>query len=177
MKGSLTGLAAALLLCGASAASHAATVELNGWTFGNGNTVHTATPAFNGQGGGFSGTLAGTGTPFDGSIDSCCVELTQTFNFNTSYANYSLVSSSGYFGSSTAAALNKLLSCANPLIAGAAAASRDDYSTSLQLAIWNTVYDHDDTLSGGLLEDTGAFAGKATEFLTGAKNGLGALDL
>ncbi len=177
MKNALTRLTCCALLCGASVASHAATLNLTHWTFGNGNTVHASTPAFNGQGGGFSGTLSGTGTSFDGHIDAYCVELTQTFNFNTSYSDYSLVSSSDYFGSSTATALNKLLSYANPLVAGAAAGTRDDYSTSLQLAIWNLVTDQDDTLSGGSFQDTSAFAAKATEFLAGAKNGLGALDL
>ncbi len=177
MKKSLPGLALSILLCGMSAASQAATMTLSHWTFGNGNAVNTSTPAFGGQAGGFSGTLSGAGAPFDGSIDTYCVELTQTFNFNAAYANYNLVSAGSYFGDAKATSLAKLLSHANPLVEGAAAGSQDNHSTSLQLAIWNLVYDGDDTLGGGVFKDTSAFAAKATDFLQGAKNQLGNLDL
>lgn len=177
MKKSLTGLALSALLCAAPLASQAATVTLKQWTFGNGNAVNASTPAYGGQAGGFSGTLSGAGAPFDGSIDTYCVELTQTFNWNTAYGNYNLVAAGTYFGSAKATALDKLLSYANPLVAGAATGSQDNYSTSLQLAIWNLVYDGDDTLSGGVFKDSSAFAAKATDFLQGATNKLGNLDL
>jgi hypothetical protein len=177
MKKSLPGLTVTVLLCGMSVASQAATMTLSHWTFGNGNTVNTATPAFGGQAGGFTGTLSGAGAPFDGDIDTYCVELTQTFHWNTAYGNYNLVAAASHFGDAKATSLAKLLSYANPLVEGAAAGSQDNYSTSLQLAIWNLVYDGDDTLGGGLFKDTSAFAAKATEFLQGAKNQLGNLDL
>ena len=177
MKKSLPGLAVAVLLCGMSVASQAATMTLTQWTFGNGNTVSTSTPAFGGQAGGFSGTLSGAGAPFDGNIDTYCVELTQTFNWNNAYSSYNLVTAGSYFGDAKASSLAQLLSHANPLVEAAAAGSQDNYSTSLQLAIWNLVYDGDDTLGSGSFKDTSAFAAKATEFLQGAKNQLGNLDL
>lgn len=168
---------AAALLCGASLTAHAATLTLTQWTFGNGNGVHVSSPAYSGQAGGFSGTLAGAGAAFDGAIDSYCVELTQTFNWNAAHANYHLVSSSDYFGVAKAGTLARLLSHANPLVAGAAPGSRDDFSTSLQLAVWNTIYDNDDTLAGGAFADTSGFAARASDFLNGAKNQAGQLDL
>lgn len=176
MKKSLPGLAVTVLLCGMSVASQAATMTLSSWTFGNGNSVNATTPAYGGHAGGFSGTLSGAGAPFDGNIDTYCVELTQTFNWNVGH-NVTVMTADSYFGSSKAATLVKLLSYANPLVSGAAAGSQDNYSTSLQLAIWNTVYDTDDTLAGGAFKDTSGFAAKATDFLQGAKNKLGDLDL
>lgn len=177
MKTKQPGLAAAVLLSAASAAPQAATMTLTDWTFGNGNAVHASAPAFGGLGGGFSGTLSGAGAPFDGAIDTYCVELVQSFHFGTAYGNYNVVASSTYFGDAKAATLGRLLSYANPLVAGAPAGSQDDKSTALQLAIWNTVYDSDDTLSGGTFIDTSGFAAAANAFLAGAKNQVSHLDL
>lgn len=178
MNKSLSALALAALLCGASVPSQAATMTLTQWTFGNGNVVSASAPAFGGYAGGFSGTLSGAGEAFDGNIDSYCVELTQTFNWNTAYGNSNLVSSSSYFADSAKAdTLGKLLSYANPLVESAAAGSQDDFSTSLQLAIWNTVYDNDNTLSDGAFKDSSAFAAKADEFLAGARGQASSLEL
>jgi hypothetical protein len=176
MKNKLSRLAVAAALCGLSVASQAATMTLTKWTFGNGNGVNASAPAFGGQAGGFSGTLSGAGAPFDGNIDTYCVELTQTFSWNVAYSNYTLVAASTYFGGAKAGTLGKLLSHANPLI-GAAANDKDGLSTSLQLAIWNTVYDTDNTLAGGSFKDTSTFAAQATAFLNGAMSQKNVLDL
>ena len=177
MKKNLSRLAATTLLCAASFASHGASVTLSQWTFGNGNSVQGSTPAYNAPAGGFSGTLSGTGTAYDGSIESYCVELAQTISLGAAYSNYSLVAASSYFDSTKATALGKLLSYANPLVAGVADGTDDDWSTSLQLAIWNTVYDTDNTLSGGSFTNSGTFAAKANDFLAGATNQVNQLDL
>lgn len=178
MQKNLSRLAAATLLCAASLASHAATLTLSSWAFGNGNAVQGSAPAYNAQAGGFTGTLSGAGASYDGSIDSYCVELAQTISLGTSYGDYNLVAASSHFGSSAkATALSQLLSYANPLVAAAADGTDDNWSTSLQLAIWNTVYDTDDTLSDGSFTNTGAFAAKANDFLAGAKNQASQLDL
>jgi hypothetical protein len=177
MKNTLSLLAIAAMSCGMSAASQAATMTLTEWTYVKGNGVNANAPAYGGQAGGFSGTLSGAGEPFDGNIDTYCVELTQTFNWNVAYSNYKLVSAVDYFGAARAASLGKLLSYANPLVDGAIPGMQDDMSTSLQLAIWNTVYDMDDTLAGGSFKDVSGFAAQATAFLSGAKNQLNELDL
>lgn len=176
MNKSIARMTAAALLGGAAAAPQAATLTFNQWTYGNGNTVQVSTPSYRGQAGGFSGVLSGSGL-LDGAIDSYCVELTQSFNFGTAYGNYSLVDSGAYFDQVKAATLAKLLSYAKPVVDGAANGSKDDHSTSLQLAIWNTVYDNDDTLSGGLFSDTTRFAVQANDFLAGAKNATSQLQL
>ena len=175
-------LTSAIALAAAAAASQAGTLTLSSWTYGNGNSVNVVDTVpnpdrtFNGSAGGFSGALSGV-TGFGPSIETYCVELSQTFHLGTAYADYFLETAVSYFGSTKANALGKLLSYANPLVSGAAAGTQDDYSTSLQLAIWNTVYDTDDTLAGGAFKDTSGFAAKATDFLQGAKNKLGDLDL
>lgn len=176
----LKHLTSAIALAAAAAASQAGTLTLNSWTYGNGNAVNavSTSPAasFSGQAGGFSGTLSGV-AGFGPSIETYCVELTQTFNMGTAYSNYFLVSASGYFGNTKANALGQLLSYANPLVAGAAAGSKDDYSTALQLAIWNTVYDSDSTVASGIFKDTSGFAARANAFLSGAASFANGLEL
>lgn len=183
MKKNLLCLGAAVLLFGMSAVTQAATLQLTKWTFGNGNGVDTSGPAYGGQGGGFSGTLTGAGALFDGNIETYCVELTQTIGLGSNYKheNYSVVAARDYFGDNNTKAetLGKLLSYANP---GAAnPGTQDDLSTALQLAIWNTVYDTDDTLSSlsGHFNDTSRFADTANDFLLGAnaKDSTNDLDL
>lgn len=177
MKKKLLCLGAAALLAGMSTVTQAASLKLTNWTFGNGNTVNASAPAHRGEGGGFSGVLSGAGVPFDGNIEAYCVELGQTFSFGTKYENYSVVSARDYFGNAKANTLGKLLSYANPIVASAAAGTKDDQSTSLQLAIWNTVYDTDSTLSDGSFKDTSSFADTANDFLSAAVGRPRTLDL
>ena len=177
MKQALLHLGVATVLAGASAASQAATLQLNSWTYGNGNAVNVVTtPSFNGLAGGFSGTLSGV-AGFGPSIETYCVELTQSFNLGTAYTNYFLDTASNYFGDAKADALGRLLSFANPLVAGAAAGSKDDFSTALQVAIWNTVYDNDSTVASGNFKDTSDFATQANAFLSGAAGVVNNLEL
>lgn len=158
MKLRLLAISAALALAAQLPAANAATMQLNSWTWGNGNSVNASTPAYNGASGGFTGTLSG-GTGFDGAIDTYCVELTEHFSFGGSYSDYKLVNASSYFTASRATVLGKLISYVfgNNLFATTAAGSKDDLSTALQLAIWNTVYDTDTTLSSGAFVDSSVY--------------------
>jgi len=151
-----TVCAAALLATGLVA--QAGTVAFSGWAHGNGNAVnvHLATPAytFRGEAGAFKVTLSnflGAYSGFNGSFEAYCVELMQSVNINRSYNDYSIVTASSYFAAKphVAAKLTNLISYANNgnLLGAANAGSKDDQSTALQLAIWNTVYDTDSTLA------------------------------
>lgn len=177
----LKHLTSAIALAAAAAASQAGTLTLNSWTYGNGNAVNSVStsPAasFSGPAGGFSGTLSGAGAPFDGNIETYCVELNQTFNWNAGHDNYNVVSASNYFGGAKADALGQLLSYANPWVTGAAAGSKDDFSTALQIAIWNIVYDGDSTVVSGNFTDTGSHAAQANAFLSGAASVANNLEL
>lgn len=142
-----------------AAAAQAGTVTFSGWTWGNGNAVQVSNPAYAGLAGGFDATLAGFGSGIDGAVATYCVELTEHFSFGVAYNSYQLVSAASVFGAAKAAQLGRLFAyaSANNLFAVAAAGSRDDQSTALQLAIWNTVYDGDLSLSAGALTDTSAY--------------------
>jgi hypothetical protein len=145
-------------------AAQAATVTLNSWTFGSGKTVHTVAPGYNGAAGGFSGSLDGAG------LMTYCVELTQSFNWNTSYTHFTDETALDYFGAGSDKALKlaKLVSYAfydKVVHVGTAA-----QSTSLQLAIWNVVYDGDYSLSSGSFADTSGYASYASTLLNASQS-------
>jgi len=171
LKINLIRLAVATALGGAAMLSQAATVYYSDWAYGNSwsNTVSVGSPTHNGAAGGFKGSvtfdaaekLAGwtdVGTP---SFISYCVEITESFNGFPS-ANMSgymvrtatgAVASGGYNWSSTKATrMSQLLSYAK---SSAGLVDTAAESTSLQLAIWNVVYDIDgdnSLLSGNFKE-------------------------
>jgi hypothetical protein len=151
------------LCCGFHGAQ-ASTVALNSWTFGSGNAVNTAQPAYQGAAGGFSGKLDGL------DVLSYCVELTQHFNWNTSYTNYTDQTALSYFGMSSdkAMKLAKLVSYAyyDSVVHVATAAQ----STSMQLAVWNVVYDDDYTLATGAFADSSGYAAYASSLLTASQS-------
>ncbi len=151
------------LLAGAHAAQ-AANVSLNSWTFGSGNSVNALSPAYNGAAGGFSGTLDGAG------VMTYCVELTQHFNWNTPYSNFTDETATDYFSASSDKALKlaKLVSYA--FYDTVVHVSNAAQSTSLQLAIWNVVYDSDYTLSSGTFVDTSGYASYASTLLNASQS-------
>lgn len=140
--------------CAGAMLAQAGTVNLTGWTYGSGGAVDVSTPAYNGQGGGFTGTLSGFGAPFDSnSFQTYCVELTQQFNFGASMSDYSIIAGAantewnlyGGNAATTSARLGQLMTYVNTT----GAVTNASQSTSLQLAIWNIIYDTDNTLLGG----------------------------
>lgn len=167
-------VAAALLAGSALAAQAAVDLNVSGFAYGGNhvNVVSTGTvPAtYTGAAGGFTASLSGTGIFDSPSFVAYCVEIEQTFRFG-SLTGYTLVSPGAYtqaspgqngWGANAAAIgdrLGQLLTHALPLATNSAA------STALQLAIWNTVYDIDATVAGGLFSDTSAFAAQADAYM------------
>lgn len=157
----------AALLAGAFG-SQAATMTLNSWAFGSGHNVNATAPAYNGAAGGFAGTLTGAGAYDTNSLRTYCVELDQHFYWNVSYSEYVVVDAATQFGSDKATRLARLFSY---VVADASRVDTSSESTSLQLAVWNIVYDSDNTLaSGGTFSDTSGYAGYATTLLAGSVN-------
>ena len=156
--------ACALALFAAAHSAQAASVTLNNWTFGSGGTVSTAQPGYNGAAGGFSGSLDGAG------LMTYCVELTQHFNWNVNYTSFTDMTALSYFGASSDKALKlaKLVSYA--FYDSVVRVSDAAQSTSLQLAIWNVVYDQDATLASGAFVDTSGYASYATSLLNASQN-------
>lgn len=145
-------------------AAHAATVNLSNWTFGSGNNVNTTQPAYAGAAGGFSGTVDGAG------LMTYCVELTQAFYWSTNYSNYTDQTALAFFGASSDKALKMAKLVSYAFYDSVAHVSNAAQSTSLQLAIWNIVYDNDYSLSSGSFADTSAYASYANTLLSGSQS-------
>jgi hypothetical protein len=158
-----------LAVCGLASVpqAQAANVTLTGWAYGSGNRV--ATTLYSGAAGGFTGSLSGAGS-FDASpFVTYCVELTEFFSFGTTaMAGYNLIGGSAYFGPTKADQLSRLMTWVNqhPTAVDSAAES-----TSLQLAIWNIVYDSDwSVTTASAFRDTTAYAAQANQLLAGAQS-------
>ncbi len=166
----LRAITAAAALTFGALSSQAAEVTLDHWTFGSGNTVHTSSPVYNGQAGGFSGTLDGD------DLLTYCVELTQVFHWHVHYTNYTDMAASSYFMApdNKADKLGRLLSYVADT---AGAVNTSGESTSLQLAIWNIVYDIDYTLGSGAFRDTSGYASYATTLLSASQNWTNSMDV
>ncbi len=156
-------------LAAAALGAQAGTVQLNSYTYGNGNTVNVTSPTYNGGAGGFSGTISGfAGYASPTAVETYCVDLGEFFSFGAQYTSYTLETAASVYNAAKATALGKLISYVygNNLFGSTAAGYKDDLSTAVQLAIWNIVYDTDNTLnSGGSFSDTSAFKDGSVNYL------------
>ncbi|MDQ2780472.1 MAG: PEP-CTERM sorting domain-containing protein [Pseudomonadota bacterium] len=156
-------------LC-ASFGTHAATVTLTGWAYGNGNAVNAT--GYNGEAGAFGGALSHAGAFDTGSFLTYCIELEEHFSFSkTGMTDYAVVDGASYFArrrgdADIAERLGKLMTYVADLSTPAADATA---SSALQLAVWNTVYDSDNSLTtAGRFSDGSALRLAADSFLAGA---------
>lgn len=166
--------AAALAVIGVQA--QAATVTLTGWAFGNGSNSgnQVSTNLYTGQAGAFKGSLSGTGATDTTNFITYCIELSEFFSFSSMpMTGYTMVDGATYFqarglGAGIADRLGRLLTFVSqdPTRVDTAAES-----TSMQLAIWNTVYDTDDTVTGNSssFRDTSTYRNGANALLEGAR--------
>lgn len=162
--------AAAASLTVSALAAQASVVTLDEWTFGSGQTVNTHSPAYAGPAGGFSGTLDGE------ALLAYCVELTQVFYWHATYTDFTDMAASSYFTApdNKADKLGRLLS----YVADTAGAVDNSYeSASLQLAIWNIVYDTDYSLSGGAFRDSSGRASYANTLLSASQTWTNTMDV
>ncbi len=172
MKKTVVRTLGALALATAALASHAAAVTLTGWAFGSGNTVNAT--GYGGQAGGFGGSLSGTAGFDTVSFITYCIELEEHFSFGRSaMTGYSVVDGGSYFAARRGSAdiaerLGRLMTYVADqptLVANAAA------STSLQLAVWNMVYDTDYSVSTvGSFRDASSYRLGADALLAGANS-------
>lgn len=150
---------------------------MGGWLFGSGNNVNAGAPNYSGAAGGFRGVLTGMSDPVFNlnPVEMYCVDLGQyiTINSGTTYTvkldteggpatNFTISSAASALGAAVAQRLAQLVSYVES-IAGVVDTSAE--STSLQLAIWNTLYDTDATLAGGGFKDTSGYASYANTLL------------
>lgn len=178
MKSAITrGLGALALACSTLAAQAASVpagvqVTLSNWAYGSGAAVSAT--GYAGSAGGFAGTLTGAGVFSTDSFLTYCIELDEHFGFSlTPMTQYSVQEGASYFerrhdDATIADRLGKLLTWVDdhPTEVDTAAES-----ASLQLAIWNLVYDTDYSLTThGLFSDTSARAAQANALLAGAQS-------
>lgn len=187
MNEPVTRFAAAILLAGSAMAANAAVnLSVNSFAYG-GNSVNVVatgtTPAtYGGGAGAFAGSLSGAGIFDSPSFITYCVEVEQSFSWGN-LTGYTLVSPAAFTQASPAEngwgpnavaignRLGQLLTYALPT------ATTSANSTALQLAIWNTVYDTDNTLSGGTFADTSGFAVQANAYLANSLSTLNTLQI
>jgi len=164
------------LVCGSAVAAatvavpsaQAGIVNLSSWTFGSGNTINVATPAHMGPAGGFSGSISVFGAPWDNpSFQTYCVELTQFFTLGGGdMSGYTIVPGSAYAEWTLSRTSNRIGQLITYVNAHPTAVDTAAESTSLQLAIWNSIYDTDDTLTGGTFRDYTGYAAYANTLLS-----------
>jgi PEP-CTERM motif len=172
-------LAASFVCAVVSSAAHAGPVNLTltGWAFGEGNNVSLSNSAnstsYSGSAGAFKGTLSGSGVADSNFFTTYCIELEQSFRFGPTVMNgYSLVDGASYFGQrrDNSAIADKLGRLMTYVAADPTRVDTAIESTSLQLAVWNLVYDNDFSLSTGKFRDASVYATQATQLLAGASN-------
>jgi hypothetical protein len=185
--------AVALALASLGLSATAATVNLSNWAYGNSkfNIVDVGDPSHQGavggiQGkvtfadggeGGFSGMLKGfitygieiqeAFTPPSGQLEAYAVVGGGDY---TSFAN----ASNAKTATQTADRLGQLLSYASSVV------DTDEESTSLQLAIWNVIYDADNSVTEGSFREkttNGAFNAYANDLLTMSMSWTPVLDV
>jgi PEP-CTERM motif len=186
-----TAAASALLL--AFTAAQAGTLAMNGWLFAPGNKVastRSATPDFtaknySGLAGGFKGQLSGLADArFNiNPVELYCVDLDQTVNitkpnYTVDQANADFtILSAGTVPLLTQVRLDRLSRLISYTESAATIVDSSAETTALQLAIWNTIYDTDDSLAGGTYKDTSAFAAGANALLAASVNAAITKDL
>ncbi len=166
----------ALALAGAALSAQAGVaapptvqVTLNRWAEA-GSLGERATSS--GYAGGFAGSLSGTGAFDTTSFLTYCIELEEHFGFsNTPMTQYAVQEGSSYFerrrGDATIAdRLGQLLTWVSDHAGSVDSAAE---SASLQLAIWNLVYDRDYSVTvAGAFNDSSARRAYANTLLAGA---------
>lgn len=171
MKKSWVRIAAVAAFAVAGFSAQAANVTLTGWAFGSGNNVQTT--LYSGAAGGFGGSLSGAGAADTTSFITYCIELGEFFHFSAiPMVGYNVVDGATYFQSRRGDAaiserLGRLMTWVadNPTQVDTAAES-----TSMQLAIWNLVYENDWSVSApGSFRTINANRTSADVLLAGAQ--------
>lgn len=159
----LSAMAFTTSTASASTVNH--TVYLNGFTYANPSvmTLQSAAPglsipAFNAEGGQYSGTLDGK------SFISYCAEITQYLYFNTTYNDYQVVSGVAAWGLTKSLLIDHLISA----IFDQHINTTSTGSSLTQAMLWETIYETSPTMGFA----TGSFNVTNTSNVQIASNGI-----
>jgi len=144
----LKTLALAVAFLGAGPA-FADSVNLTNYAFPPAKPVTVSTPSYSGSAGQFTGTLNGN------SFSTFCTDLFQTFSFNTTYTDYSIVSGVTAWGAAKSLAMDQLMS-AIVLSGWPTDAAQSAWA---QAAVWEVLYE----TSGSYGFNTGTFQATSTD--------------
>lgn len=142
-----SALAVALVAGTAAASAAPVDLKLTGWAIG-GNTVKVT--GYTVPAGGFTGSLANAGSFDSNPFLTYCIELSQNFTFSGSVmSGYEIVAGADYFDNrhNDAAKAERLGQLWTYVANNPGAVDSAAESTAMQLAIWNIVYDDDNTLT------------------------------
>ena len=194
MKPKLMPMAIAAVVAALPSLSPAAVVNFDGWAYGSGNTVNVGVPSHIGPAGGFKGSLdfnaeeetAGWVDRRGSSFLSYCVEINEHFSFsNGNMSDYTIRAAADYVRSYSSTSMggeraNRLGQLMSYVASSPQSVDSASESTSLQLAIWNIIYDTDDSLNAGsFLEYTanGAFNAAANVLLSASQGAQSVYDV
>jgi hypothetical protein len=166
----LSTLGAALLATCCMGSAQAADINLTGWAFGSGQSVNVSVPTYNGSAGGFAGQLSNAGIFNNANFITYCVELTESFSLPGNLTGYSIVSGASYghwnnqnaTGQTSAQVATKIAKLMTYAYSNPTFVDSSLESGSMQLAIWNAIYDNDttlDTYAGAKFSNTSGVAG------------------
>lgn len=126
----LKTIALAAAMC-AAAPAFADTVRIDDWVFSPGLPLTVATPGYSGAAGEFKGVLNGN------SFLTYCTDLSQTFNWNVTYTDYSVVSGVTAWGATKSLDLDKAIS--NVTSFGQPVNNVE--SAVIQAIVWEIIYE------------------------------------
>lgn len=128
-KTKLKALALAAAVCAAPAFAN--TVKLDGFTFAPGLNLNVTAPNYNGDAGQFSGWLDGN------SFVTFCTDLSQTFDFGTTYTDDSIVSDVSAWGATKSLDLDRAFSS----FAAFSHPANNVESATIQAMVWEILYE------------------------------------
>lgn len=131
------GVAAAAVAAAFASPALADTVKLTGFAFTPEKPVAVSTPSYSGNAGEFVGFLNGN------SFATFCTDLAQTFYFNTTYTDYSVVDGAAAWGAAKSVAMDKAVS----YMLASGGVTNADNSAAYQAMIWEVLYETSGTFS------------------------------
>ncbi len=160
--GRLTALALTL----ATGVAQASTVSILNWTFGSGKKVNAT--GYSDYAGGMTVNIGNAGSDSASGLTTYAIEIGKDLPSSSGSSNYTVQDGSSYFqtqfnDASIATRLGRLMTVvgATPSLVDTAAES-----ASLQLAVWNLIYDNDYSVSSGSFRDSSSYASNANSLLS-----------
>ncbi|HMX16773.1 MAG TPA: PEP-CTERM sorting domain-containing protein [Rhodocyclaceae bacterium] len=137
LQSMVKGIAAVAIATAFAGPALADTVKLTNYAFTPAKSIQTSGPSYNGGAGEFVGTLNGN------SFATFCTDLAQSFSFNTTYTDYSVVDGVLAWGAAKSLSMDKAIS----YMLAAGGPTNANNSAAYQAMIWEVLYETSGTFS------------------------------